>query len=92
MPSRTASSRPVRTAAALDALVLSACAGPSARLGVGVPVGPFSVGVGVGSGGVSAGVYAASDTFAAICSAVTEEHHTTNGPDASAFNPVATPS
>ena len=37
-------------------LVLSACAGPSARLGVGVPVGPFSVGVGVGSGGVSAGV------------------------------------
>lgn len=56
MPSRTASSRPVCTAAALAALVLSACAGPSARLGVGVPVGPFSVGVGVGSGGVSAGV------------------------------------
>ena len=53
MPSRTASSRPARTAAALAALVLSACAGPSARLGV----GPVGVGVGVHpSGQVTGGV------------------------------------
>lgn len=43
-------------AAALLAWLLTACSGPSAHVGVGVPVGPFSVGVGVGSGGVSAGV------------------------------------
>lgn len=42
--------------AALLALLLTACSGPSAHVGVGVPVGPFSVGVGIGSGGVSAGV------------------------------------
>lgn len=46
----------LRTCAMLPALVLAACAGPSAHVGVGVPVGPLSVGLGVGSGGVSAGV------------------------------------
>lgn len=40
------------SAAIALALLLSACSGPSAHVGVGVPVGPFSV----GSGGVSAGV------------------------------------
>ena len=39
------------------AALLTACAGPSAHVGVGVPVGPVSVGVGLGSGGVSAGVF-----------------------------------
>lgn len=40
------------SAAIALALLLSARSGPSAHVGVGVPVGPFSV----GSGGVSAGV------------------------------------
>lgn len=54
---------PYRTALpmlAASVLLLSACAGPAGRMGVGVgvgvPVGPVSVGVGLGSGGLSAGV------------------------------------
>ena len=37
-------------------LTLSGCSTPSAGVGVGIPVGPFSIGVGMGSGGLSAGV------------------------------------
>lgn len=38
------------------AAVLAGCSSVGAGVGVGVPVGPFSVGVGLGSGGLSAGV------------------------------------
>ncbi|MFS4551110.1 hypothetical protein [Comamonas resistens] len=36
--------------------VLAGCGSVGAGVGVGIPVGPFSVGVGLGSGGLSAGV------------------------------------
>jgi hypothetical protein len=38
------------------AAVLTGCGSVGAGVGVGIPVGPFSVGVGLGSGGLSAGV------------------------------------
>lgn len=38
------------------ALVLAGCGSVGAGVGIGIPVGPVSVGVGVGSGGVSAGI------------------------------------
>ena len=37
-------------------LALSACGSVGAGIGIGIPIGPFSVGVGLGSGGLSAGV------------------------------------
>ena len=37
-------------------LLLAGCGSVGAGVGVGIPVGPFSVGVGLGSGGLSAGV------------------------------------
>ena len=46
-----------RTALAAGlAAVLAGCGSVGAGVGVGIPVGPFSVGVGMGSGGLSAGV------------------------------------
>lgn len=38
------------------AATLAGCGSVGAGVGVGIPVGPFSVGVGLGSGGLSAGV------------------------------------
>lgn len=38
------------------AAVLAGCGSVGAGVGVGIPIGPFSLGVGLGSGGLSAGV------------------------------------
>lgn len=43
-------------AALLACAVLAGCGSVGAGVGIGIPVGPFSVGVGLGSGGLSAGV------------------------------------
>ena len=46
-----------QTAAAVTlSAVLAGCGSVGAGVGVGIPVGPFSIGVGLGSGGLSAGV------------------------------------
>ncbi|MDR0226807.1 MAG: hypothetical protein LBI66_10325 [Burkholderiaceae bacterium] len=49
---------PRRTCAALagTALLLAGCGSVGGGVGIGIPVGPVSVGVGLGSGGLSAGV------------------------------------
>ena len=47
---------PIRMLAPAVVLAAALSAGCAPYVGVGIPVGPFSIGVGVGSGGVSAGV------------------------------------
>jgi hypothetical protein len=70
---------------ALNALLLAGC--NSVGIGVGIPLGPFSVGVGAGTGGVSAGVGTGVGPFG-VGVGVNQSGQVTGGAGVGASTPV----